>query len=720
MARIPSEQDFGPRPVPQGQRPIVSDQSGEIRGQAMENFGNTVTQIGNQIDEKGQELARAKDANNYIDHQIAVKQLEQTYKDKIASGELPYQQAQQQFTLDAAKIPAPTPNARGQIAAENLTRGVQRSIQSASFGIGQAANVARDQDLRSQGAMQLDSLGKLAGLPDADIDSVNKQAELVGPLLRQSGMNEAQVSHTLQEFKDRNWFNRASQTAMQSRDNLPALKQMEHDLTAADGFYAGRMDTDKRNTVLSQVINHRLQLENKLQHEGDKRDAMAERAVNEMDRQIASTVPATAEQWADWQQTTKGTASEPLFKQLRANEVEVQTIVKQPIEDQLKFVQDKQSELLAHGGDLREAANVQRLSNAVNQNIKLLQTDPLQFNAARTGADVAPVDFAQANTPEGAGELAKQLASRVTTLQAMRKQYGFAVPLRPFLPQEAKQLSAGLQSMEPHDAVNLLSGLQKSLGSNEAYQGAMQQIAPDSPVIAHAGLLAAEQAQLTTKSHWFKADDQVANADVAATMLQGERLLNPSKGDKAQDGKPKLSLYLPEQKSLQDEFASEVKTAFANSPAAAENAFQAVKAYYVGRAEQKGVIAQATSGKADPDLVEEAVKATLGNVVNYNGRGAVIAPWGMSESGFNDRAQLAFTAELAKRGMPSTLAQTLPSLGLRNYGDGTYQVVQGNNVMSDHQGRPIVLNLNTPIDVKVEVPRGRARGSGVDYVTKQK
>jgi hypothetical protein len=247
MARIPDIMDLGSSPVPRRARGIVQDNSSEISANASSQLVGTVANIADHFDQKQQELARAKDANNYLDHQLAVKQLEQTYKDRIATGELDYGEAQQKFTEDAAKIPAPQPLSRGALAAENLNRGVARNIAGASFGIAQAASAARDKDLQSQGALQLDSLGKLAGMPNANIDSINKQAELVAPLLRTAGLNEVQVTRTIQDFKDKNWLNQATQRAMLSKDSLSAIKDMEHDLTAADGFYAGKLDTDKRN-----------------------------------------------------------------------------------------------------------------------------------------------------------------------------------------------------------------------------------------------------------------------------------------------------------------------------------------------------------------------------------------------------------------------------------------------------------------------------------------
>ncbi|KAK6697501.1 hypothetical protein SNK04_014073 [Fusarium graminearum] len=44
------------------------------------------------------------------------------------------------------------------------------------------------------------------------------------------------------------------------------------------------------------------------------------------------------------------------------------------------------------------------------------------------------------------------------------------------------------------------------------------------------------------------------------------------------------------------------------------------------------------SGQVDSTRMRQAIRASLGEVVDINGRGEVLAPWGMSEGDFEDRA----------------------------------------------------------------------------------
>jgi hypothetical protein len=439
---------------------------------------------------------------------------------------------------------------------------------------------------------------------------------------------------------------------------------------------------------LRQVINDRVQIENRTQHEADKRDARAERALFQIDQQIASGVPATADMWANWSTAVKGTPAEAEFKQRLGDEQEVQGVLRQPIGDQVKFVQDKEAALLKDGGSMRERANVVRLRSAVQANVTQLQTNPLLFNANRNGQDIAPLDFNALDSPQTAA----QMQDRIATLRAMQKQYG-PIPVKPLLPQEAQQLTAALNDATPKEQASIFGELQAAISDPGAYRSAMQQIAPDAPVKAMAGMLTAKQAELTTGTHWFRPDDTIGSQDVAATMLQGEQLLHPTKTQAGENGKPKTGLYLPETKTLQNEFQGKIGVAFAGRPQAAEIAFQAVQAYYVGKAAQTGRLA---SGSSDIDsaLVEESINATLGGVTDYNGRGEVLMPWGMTQDTFDDRAQASINQQIKQHGFTGRTAEALADSGLRNAGDGTYYLMQGRNFALDEAGQPIVIDIN--------------------------
>src|SRR3546814_12764677 len=76
------------------------------------------------------------------------------------------------------------------------------------------------------------------------------------------------------------------------------------------------------------------------------------------------------------------------------------------------------------------------------------------------------------------------------TIAAVRGAYGPGMQVHPLLPQESKMLANAVQALPP-DKLNPLFGmLRQSIGSDDAYNAVLQQIAPDAQLKAYAGQLA--------------------------------------------------------------------------------------------------------------------------------------------------------------------------------------------------------------------------------------
>lgn len=669
----------------------ISGDGIDAAASAAKHLGKTGMQVAATImEDQRQEkelLIRARAGNALLDREIQIKTVNSDLELKLADGSLRHDQAVHAYNTALSKIDNPTVEGMDVVTTENFNRGMKRVESAGLSGIKQFAEKAKRVEFKGQTDGALDRLGKLAGMPGAEIDKINGQVDAIDPIGQIAyGQNWGKVK---QDFRDRNWMNQAQQQAMQVRDNMEGLKQLERDLTEADGFYTGKLDTEKRNAVLRTVIGDRMRLENRLQHNADRREARAGKVIDEIDRQISSGVPATANMWTAWADVVKGTHHEADLKQRLKEEGEVQKVLRLPVDQQLAFVHQREAKLLNGGGTVRDQANLTRMKGAVEANVKQLQEAPLLFNQSRTGAPVQPIDIAALADPNGAGMVAGQMRDRVASITAMQKQYGPQVQMRPLLPQESKFLSAALDQASPRQQVDLFGTLRKSFDDDSAYTAAMQQIAPDSPVKALAGILVAKQRKITLESNVFSADTTAMSGDIAATLLNGEELLNKTKGQKAEDGKVK-GFPLPPEKEFRDHFSSAAGRVFAGQPQAYEVAMQAVRAYYTGRAAQDGDV----SGQIDGGRMKHAITAVLGEVVNYNGNGEVLAPWGMNKSTFKDKVAEAFRAELKARGMPDSLLDSLPALGLRSYGDGTYHVVQGRGSLIDPRGQPVVIDLS--------------------------
>jgi hypothetical protein len=663
-------------------------------GRGMQQLGNIGMQAtADAMAEKRREdeaLARAKASNALLDHEIQVKTLATDIESKLTDRSLSYSDAPAAFKAGYAAIEKPKVEGLDPATLETFDKGMKRTEFSGFAHVQQSSEKAKRADFKGQADIALDKLGKLAGMPGGDIEKINTQADTLDPLGRVAyGANWDKAK---QDFKDRNWLNHATQRAMESKDNLEAIGQLEKDLTAADGFYAGKLDTDKRNSVLRSVINDRLRIENKIQHNADRMEAAAEKTINEIDRQIASGIPASADMWAAWAGKVKGTAFETDFKQRLTDEAEVQDVLRLPIEQQRAFVQKKEAALLNGGGSVRDKANTDRLKSAVDANLKQLQESPLLFAQNRTGQPVQPLDIAALAQPGGGDAVRENLRDRVASITALQKQYGAQVQMKPFLPQESQFITSALNQANPKQQVELFGTLRMAFGDDTAYMAAMQQIAPDSPVKALAGMLMAKQRKITLEKNWI-ADDVTSNSgDVAATVLEGENLINKTKGQKSEDGKPLRSLYIPPIKDFENEFAKYVGDAFASRPGALDVAVQSAYAYYVGKSSKTGRL-NTDAKDIDGKLLNEALTATLGAPVAYGSGGTVFAPWGMDKGTFKDKVRESFNAEVKARGMPDSTKDQLPALGLRNIGDGSYYITQGRNYLYDGKGQPVTIKV---------------------------
>jgi hypothetical protein len=369
------------------------------------------------------------------------------------------------------------------------------------------------------------------------------------------------------------------------------------------------------------------------------------------------------------------------------DEQKVQQVLRLPINEQTQFVQKEQARLSTGGGSLREQANVNRLQSAVQKNITQLQEAPMLFEQARTGVPVQPVDFSNLDDPAAQ----EALRDRAIGNAALIKKYGPQVQYRPLLPQDAQILTAQLAKATPTQQGEFFQSLSTALGDPAAYRGAMQQIAPDSPVKAQAGVLMGYTGNQTLSTHWISPDDVVTAQKAATTMLAGENLLNRTAAEGKTDGKP-VSLPIPSSEKFATEFQALAGDTFAGRPQAFQAAMQAVRAHYVGTTSEAGDFSQ----DVNPSRLLNSVKSVLGEVTEYKAH-SVLLPWGMDESTFKDNFQGQLSETLKARGLsPQQINQEIikfPRMDVINYGDDEYLVLDGAR-------RPYLIN-GQPVSVKL-------------------
>ncbi|MCM8743627.1 hypothetical protein [Pseudomonas koreensis] len=448
------------------------------------------------------------------------------------------------------------------------------------------------------------------------------------------------------------------------------LKQYEGSMTADDLVRVGGMIENKVDRLQQKAEMAQLRAE-----------ARAERTLGKISAQISSGIPATDEMWKQWGSQVRGTPAQAEFNELVKQEVDTQKILRLPIDQQIAAINAKTAKLQTEGGTIADATNLNRLSRAVDASAKMMTESPIDYYQQRLGGDVAPVDL---NSPD----LGAVLTDRVSAIQGMQQKFGTTVAMKPLLPQEAKQISAQLAEMSPEQQSQLFATLHSAIGDDKAYSGAMQQIAPDSPIRALTGLLAGKQRSMVTNTNWFKPDDVVTSGDVAKTMALGESILNKSKTEKGADGKG-ASFPLPKQADFQLQLNKQLGNVFAGQPQSYQLAAQAVKSYYTGAAAERGNV----SGEVDSGLLREAIKASVGEVVDFNG-GKTLAPWGMPGHTFRDIASQRLVGTMKAQGMSDADIATADALTLRQYKDGIYYVMQGQQFKYGTDGKPLMVNVN--------------------------
>jgi len=687
MARI----DIGQFGQGGGTAPLVRSRVsgagvGEV-AQAVGQLGGVAAQLGaSMAAEEAREaegLARAKAANAQLDYELQVGDVQRKLEDDVATGTVPYAEAPSRYQEAVGKIEKPA--VAGLTADLQLAydRGLQRTVTAGQLGVDRVARTAKRADFRGQFDAALDKLGKIAGMPGADIAAVNQRAAAFAPLAKQAGLTDAAVGKALQDFYDRTWTSQATQRAIFNREDPAGLKTLETDLSSSDGFYADKLDPEKRNALLSQVMTRQQTLVDRAERAADRIDAKAQRVLGQIDRQIASAVPATPEMWTAWADSMQGASPDVRaeFEQRVSEEKEVQKVLRMPTAQQQTYLQRAEAELATAGGTVQRKENLARTRSAIETAQKQLDEAPLLFNASREGGEVEPLNLAALANPADAWEVGAQLQNRAATIDGMRKRYGTQVQMAVLLPQEVQALGEQLKQGTSRQQAEMLSQLRTATMDDKVFNAAMKQLAPEQPVVAYAGMLATrERAQVTLQKHLFKADESANGRDVAATMLEGNRLLQ---------GKGDSKFPLPPEKEFRDQFTRDTGALFAGRPGAADLAMQAVRAFYTGQSAADGD----HSAEVNSDRMKKAITASLGEVVDVNGRGEVLAPWGMGSDTFEDQAEQAFTTAATAAGLPDAVVGGFSKYGLRQQSERTYYVTRGREFLTTKDGKPLTITI---------------------------
>lgn len=667
--QIPVNVGFG-QVGPQGGGPanIPSNLSGINSGAYDVSSGsnalaNSMQSVANDMAQRNSEMARAKASNALLDHEIAVKTTTEDIHNQIQTGAIPYKEGQAKYAEAISKIQAPVVEGLDPAMQENYDRGIKRLQFGGDKTIAASVVTAQRADFKGQWGLSLDKLGKLGGFPGADIDKINEQATALVPLARAAGLSEAEVTKQLQDFKDQNWTNHATQSAIQNSDNLDGLKQVQKDLTSADGFYANKLDANKRNAILSTVTSHIIRLENRANTLADKADALAEKTVDKLESDVMTGIPVSENRIAVDATAVKGTQHQARFDAVLQMQKSVTELMAKPITEQDATIKAMQADLAAKGSDYpaRDKKLLDTLQAASDNFKKTLDEQPLQAIAMKTGMQFAPLTPASLSDPK---QIPGILKDREAYIGAARKQFGDQVQPKILFSAEADMVKKSLENMSPTDQKNLLAVMKGSM-SGEAFRATMDQIGADGPMKL-AGI---------SQSYGYKTTE---GRDIGELLLQGRKLLKDS------------TTLMPKEKSsggdaLAPAFNEIVGNSLPPGEKSREYAYSGVKAIYAVLAKEEGK----NDGILEPSILKRAVNFVTGGIVDYNGS-KVIPPYGMAESTFLDKTRAQIDG---LKGMSSLSPDELRKLPIESTKDG-YVFRNGRNYVPGKDGKPLTFKVN--------------------------
>lgn len=625
MAKIP----VGPgvaRVLPDAQQNRVITMDTRAQNQAVQQLTGDVQRaaygILDQQRQEDQALARVKASNALFERETQISTIKNDLAEQVRLGSLSHDKLEEAYTSAVSKLEPLQFNGLSEPEIERMGLAQQRLQLAGQEGIRKLAIGARTDAAKGDLAVRMDLIGKEAALPGADIGKLNarldsEDVDMAGRLAY-GEMWQARK----QEAKDANWTTQATQRVVAARDGLGTLQQIEHDLTAADGFYAGKLDPEKRNQLLNTVTGRIYQVKEHAQRQAEMREMKAERVLAQMDRQAATGIPPTPADQQRWRASLAGTSMAGEYNTRISEMNEVQGLLRKPMLEQQQYLDSKRRQLAETGGSVTAVANLNRLQTAVDSNLKMMREDPLTFNAMRTGQDVEPLDISGIATPEGQARLAEQLGQRYDIVNSVRSAYGPQVARNPWKPGEQAMLASVLAQADDATKLTIFGTLAQAAPTGGDYAAAIKPLVADQPVTVLAGM---------AKFRDLKGAD---GTDVPKMLLSGQKILD----DK--------SVPKPKQELMRTAFDESVGLSLAPGTPQREQAYQGFKALYVSTAAAKGVSYE-TGDDLDKATTRKAIDMITGGISERGGQ-KVIKPYGMTDVVFNKVVDIELEG-LAKR-----------------------------------------------------------------------
>lgn len=618
-------------------------------------------------------------ASTFAQYQVDLNALTTDVETKLTEGQIKREDADKTFTdgiagLRKKHIDALDPRSQAELG-DNLIRFDGMASQRFQETLRKNAR----QERASTFTTTVESFERLAV---SDRAGALKQAQVLFDTEGAALMGKDVSTKQFQAFRERVAVTDYSNQILQNKGSIKGLQTLETSIQADPD-----LDPDKKTVLVGRTMSMRETLLAKAQRAEESRLNTVQRQIDAADKLILSGFEPSADQMLALQRAAKGTpyepvvaaqikfanqtaafrAADPRAQETFVNQFEAQ-VRKNPTPDGVKTLDGYRSIL-----------------NSTREQVK---TDPMSFAARRGLADVQPLDLAK---PETLGD---QIAARLDIAGGMRSKYG--APLQVLTREEGAQLSQFLRDATVDQKRQYLGALAGAVKNREAFATMMQQIAPDSPVTAVAGLYAAR-------------GTQGGNAAVVADkILRGQEALNPSKKE---DGRPvKAVLPMPPERDLLTAFNAYERDAFAGRKDARNAYLQTAQAIYAAKSLEAGDF----TGNLNSKRWDESMQMATGGIEKYKGR-AVVLPYGYDYSKFKDEVRDRVAAVVSSKALDETATLSrLRDMPLENVGDGRYMLRAGDGVLVDKQGNQVVLDFNEPL-ARSERPATRKTGAPLKF-----
>jgi hypothetical protein len=610
---------------------------------------------------------RNKAAASFAQYQVDLETFSTDLSTRLSEGQVTREAATKEYTEGLAKLKKQhveglDPQSKAELG-DNLTR--FDGTANLRFQDGLKKHALRERSAGFSG--MIESLERLAA---TDRPGAVRQAEAAYAGEGSALFGKDVAAKQLQAFREKVAVNDWTSKLLGAKDNVRALNQFEADIQKdAD------LDPDKKTVLIGRAMGMKETLLARAERAAQSRERVIKAQVEARDRMILAGFTPSAEQDVAMLAAAKGTPYEPVVRAQVQFAAQTTRFAAMPPRQQETFLTEFEATIRKNptpdGVKTLEAYQ----TIAKNQQ-QLVRDDPVSFAAQRGLATVQPIDFTQVAT------LKDQLLARVAVSRGMQGQYG--APLKVLTKEEAGQLSKFLKDGTADARTQLLGALKGAMPDQESYVATMQQIAPDSPVTAWAGSLMSRRPYV--QENTIRANVETQATRVSQLMIRGESILNPSAGDKKQDGKG-AAFKLPSDKDLRQGFEAQMGDAYRGREDAHSVAFQSAKAVYAALSTDEGDY----SGELRPARWQMAVNLATGGATNFNGA-KVVRPYGMREDDFKN-AVYTEMGRLASSGRVGLTQQQLQRARLESHGDSQYLVVTGTDYLRDKQGRPVLIDL---------------------------